>query len=80
VGRPRDGAHYSDRLLGAWRATAKTGVPKVAGQLEWPAYDAKTDLIMDFSSSGPTVGPDSWHPRLDLAEGVSNEREAKAAH
>ena len=58
-----------------WIAFAKTGTPKVPGQPEWPAYSAKSDVIMDFTSAGPVAGPDPWRPRLDLAEAFSNERE-----
>lgn len=59
---------------------AKTGVPQAAGQPEWPAYDPKTDLIMDFTAAGPVVGPDSWKPRLDLAEAASDAREKSGTH
>ena len=63
-----------------WVSFAKTGVPKVAGEPAWPAYDPKTDVIMDFTNDGPKSGPDSWRPRLDLAEAVSARREQAAAH
>ncbi len=54
-----------------WIAFTKTGKPEVPGQPAWPAYDAKSDRIMDFTDSGPVPGPDPWKHRLDLAEGVS---------
>ena len=58
-----------------WVGFAKTGEPKAAGLPAWPVFDPKTDLIMDFATAGPHVGPDAWRPRLDLAEAVSHVRE-----
>jgi para-nitrobenzyl esterase len=63
-----------------WVSFAKTGVPQVAGEPAWPAYNPKTDLIMDFTSAGPKAAADAWRPRLDLAEALSNRREQAAAH
>lgn len=63
-----------------WASFARTGVPKAEGQPAWPAYDAKTDLIMDFTNAGPKVEKDTWQPRLDLAEAFSNRREQAPAH
>jgi para-nitrobenzyl esterase len=51
-----------------WVAFAATGKPEVTGQPAWAAYDAKSDLIMDFTNKGPVVGADPWQARLDLAE------------
>ena len=51
-----------------WVAFAATGKPEVTGQPAWPAYEAKSDLIMDFSNTGPVAGTDPWRARLDLAE------------
>jgi para-nitrobenzyl esterase len=58
-----------------WIAFAKTGAPKVPGQPEWPAYSAASDVIMDFTNSGPLAGPDAWRPRLDLAAAFSDAHE-----
>jgi para-nitrobenzyl esterase len=54
-----------------WVAFAKTGKPEVAGQPAWPAYDARTDRILDFTNDGVVAGPDPWRARLDLAEGLA---------
>jgi len=62
-----------------WVAFAKSGAPKVTGQPEWPAYDPKTDLIMDFTADGAKLVPDAWRPRLDLIEALSNEHERTAS-
>jgi para-nitrobenzyl esterase len=62
-----------------WAAFTKTGQPQVAGQPAWPAYDAKGDTLMDFTNSGPVVGPDPWKPRLDLIERFSDSRQLAAS-
>lgn len=41
-----------------WVAFGKTGKPEPAGEPAWPAYDARSDQIMDFTNSGPVAGPD----------------------
>ena len=58
-----------------WVAFARTGKPQVAGQPVWPTYNPQVDTIMDFTNSGPVVGPDPWRARLDVAE-RSNEADA----
>jgi para-nitrobenzyl esterase len=55
-----------------WVAFAKTGTPAAVGQPAWPAYDRKTDSLMDFTNTGPVAGPDPWQTRLDHAEASSN--------
>ncbi|MET0291992.1 MAG: alpha/beta hydrolase-fold protein, partial [Steroidobacteraceae bacterium] len=51
-----------------WVAFAKTGKPQVPGQAVWPAYDARTDRLMDFTDEGLVAGADPWRARLDLIE------------
>ena len=58
-----------------WVAFVKTGKPEPAGEPAWPAYDAKTDQIMDFTTTGPVARPDPWKSRLDLAAASSDRRE-----
>jgi len=53
-----------------WVAFAKTGKPRAEGEAAWPAYDERTDGLMDFTDAGPKFGPDPWRARLDLAEGL----------
>jgi len=60
-----------------WVAFAKTGTPQVAGEPQWPAYDAAHDRIMDFTNNGPVAGPDPWKVRLDLAQGLNERLEKK---
>ncbi len=61
-----------------WVAFTKTGKPEVPGQPAWPAYDPKTDSIMNFTNTGPVAGPDPWKARLDLAEAVSESKQGGA--
>jgi para-nitrobenzyl esterase len=61
-----------------WVAFAATGKPEVIGRAAWPAYDAKSDLIMDFTDKGPVVGADPWQARLDLAEAFNLAHEPGA--
>jgi para-nitrobenzyl esterase len=51
-----------------WANFAKTGDPNGPGLPHWPAYDAKSDAIMDFTLKGPTAGADPWKARLDVTE------------
>ncbi len=80
-------AHYGNSLTAQdaaaahtmhayWVAFAKSGKPEVPGKPVWPAYDAKTDTLTDFTNAGPVVGTDPWRTRLDLAEGVNIAQEA----
>jgi para-nitrobenzyl esterase len=59
-----------------WVAFTKTGKPEIAGQPAWPAYDAHNDVLMNFTNSGPVVGPDPWRARLDLAQGFNETHAA----
>jgi para-nitrobenzyl esterase len=61
-----------------WVAFARTGKPEAPGQPAWPAYEPKTDSIMDFTNTGPVAGPDPWKARLDLAEAVSESKRGSA--
>jgi para-nitrobenzyl esterase len=65
-------------INGYWVAFAKTGKPEVSGQPVWPAYDAQTDMIMNFTNTGPVAEPDPWKARLDLAEAVSESKQRSA--
>jgi para-nitrobenzyl esterase len=49
-----------------WANFAKTGDPNGPGLPRWPAYQAKSDQIMDFTPTGPKGGADPWKARLDL--------------
>src|ERR1700730_1164140 len=62
-----------------WVAFVKSGKPEVAGQPAWPAYDAKSDTIMDFTNNGAVVGPDTWNSRLNLVESYSESGQLAAS-
>jgi para-nitrobenzyl esterase len=41
----------SETMSACWVAFAKTGKPACAGAPKWPAYDPKTDQLMEFGTS-----------------------------
>jgi para-nitrobenzyl esterase len=53
-----------------WVNFARTGNPNGIGLPQWPAYQAASDLLLDFSLKGPVAGPDPWKNRLDLIEAM----------
>src|SRR5262249_54011362 len=55
-----------------WVNFAKTANPNGKGLPEWPIYSPKTDMIMDFSLTGPVAKPDPWRERLDLIEHLAH--------
>src|SRR5579872_499570 len=78
-------ARYGKDLTDADRATAqaaneywvnfaKTGNPNGSGLPQWPAYSRKTDMIMDFSPTGPVAKEDPWKDRLDLVERLAEQK------
>ncbi|MGN6207842.1 carboxylesterase/lipase family protein [Asticcacaulis sp.] len=71
-------AKYGDKLTAAdekiadqtnsyWANFAKNGNPNGAGLPEWPQYDPKADVLMNFAPDGtPAAIPDPWKARLDV--------------
>jgi para-nitrobenzyl esterase len=57
-----------------WANFAKTGNPNGAGLPQWPVYSAKTDILMDFTATGPAAKPDPLKDRLDLVEKLANQK------
>jgi para-nitrobenzyl esterase len=51
-----------------WAAFAKTGDPNGEGRPRWPAYQAASDMLLDFSPTGPVAKADPWKARLDFIE------------
>jgi para-nitrobenzyl esterase len=51
-----------------WAAFAKNGQPSVDGLPKWPAYSAKDDVILEFTTAGPVAKADPWRARLDFVE------------
>jgi para-nitrobenzyl esterase len=56
-----------------WGNFAKTGNPNGSGLPPWPAYQANTDRLMNFTEQGPVGGADPWKARLDLTEKRADE-------
>ena len=52
------------------RIIARTGAPKCASGPDWPAYDPKTDQLMEFGAE-PGVRTHFRKSRLDAAQAVS---------
>ena len=78
-------ARYGKDLTDADRATAKaaneywvnfakSGNPNGKGLPEWPAYKAKSDMLMDFTPAGPVGKADPWKARLDLVEHLAMQK------
>jgi len=67
---PADEA-ISRTALAYWVALAKSGDPNGEGRPHWPAHNAKTDMLMNFTNSGPVAEADPWKDRLDLIEATS---------
>jgi para-nitrobenzyl esterase len=57
-----------------WANFGKTGNPNGAGLPQWPAFNAKADVLMDFTATGPVAKPDPWKDRLDLVEKIANQK------
>jgi len=56
-----------------WVNFAKTGNPNGPGLVNWPRYDVRADVILDFKNDGTQAAvTDPWKTRLDLAEHLSN--------
>lgn len=67
---PQDEA-LAQKANAYWANFGKTGNPSGAdsgsGLPAWPAYDAKTDMLMNFTiAQGPVAMADPWKVRLDL--------------
>jgi len=67
---PADNA-LSLKALEAWVNFAKSGDPSISGSPKWQIQKPDTDILMNFTNSGPVVGPDPWKARLDLIEALA---------
>jgi para-nitrobenzyl esterase len=54
-----------------WVAFAKTGEPNAAGRPNWPAFNATSEKLMNFTDAGPVAQTDPWKERLDLIEAAA---------
>jgi para-nitrobenzyl esterase len=61
-----------------WVNFAKTGNPNGAGQPNWPAYDLKTNPILDITLNGAALAePDPRKARLDAMEKAANAQKTR---
>jgi para-nitrobenzyl esterase len=56
-----------------WANFVKTGNPNGAGLPNWPAYNSASDMLMDFTDSGPMAKADPWKKRLDLTKELASQ-------
>ncbi len=66
-----DDAAIAAQMNEYWVAFAKTGDPNAGGLPKWPAYNAKRDLLLNFTEHGPVAEPDPWKQRLDFTESLA---------
>lgn len=57
-----------------WSAFVRTGTPSAPSLPEWPPYDAQSDVLMNFTESGPKVARDPWHDRMEVMRRAAETR------
>jgi para-nitrobenzyl esterase len=55
-------------INGYWAAFGRTGNPNGEGRPEWPRYEAKTDVLMNFTDDGPKAMADPVKEQLDVVD------------
>lgn len=73
---PQDRA-LSKKIHQYWVNFVKTGNPSGSGLPRWPTQNSRSDMLVNFTDSGPVVGPDPWKARLDLIAALANQSQVK---
>jgi para-nitrobenzyl esterase len=55
----------SQQLSSSWAAFAKTGNPNVSGQVAWPQYNLKNDVMREFNQGQNGLVHDLEKDRVD---------------
>lgn len=55
-----------------WSNFAKTGNPNGPALPEWPKYEPSSDILMNFTPTGPMAEPDPRKQQLDFTEQISS--------
>ncbi len=51
----RQDVAISEKMAASWAKFAKTDSPNVEGQVNWPIYSLKDDVMRSFSEKGETI-------------------------
>jgi para-nitrobenzyl esterase len=67
-------AKIADETNSYWVNFARTGNPNGPSLPNWPQYDPKTDVLMNFAPDGtPQAIADPWKARLDVTAATVND-------
>ena len=58
-------------MMTYWTSFAKTSDPETAMDVRWPGFDAATETVLTFKTSGPQPVPHFRKERLDLVEQIA---------
>lgn len=75
-----EGAQIAMQANAYWSNFAKTGNPNGQGLPAWPKYAPSSDILMNFTLSGPAAEPDPRKKQLDLTEARAQQRSEAAKH
>jgi para-nitrobenzyl esterase len=70
--RPVD-LKLGDAMSSMWVNFARTGSPSVTGLPEWPAFDPKADILMNFGDV-PKAGPAPFKTQIDFIDAWTTQQ------
>jgi hypothetical protein len=75
----RDGMPSAEQIGVAFAATKGINGdgPEALKLPNWPAYQSGTDILIDFTDSGPMAIADPWKERLDLTQELASKQANK---